>query len=123
MKGIRRLVSAAVAATILALPLATQAVEMQAKVESSVVMVVGSKVHLFHSGTADVKKEICLNDVLSVHRELMAGGHTTSQEVGKVKVLAYVGEHYFEAEILEGKIMSGDIAKKKTAFCLIQPKP
>ena len=81
----------------------------------------GSIVHLFHSGTADVKKEICLNDVIPVYRETMAGGHTASREVGKVKVLSYAGEHYFEAKVVEGKIKVGDIVKKDTASCLVQP--
>ena len=100
-------------------PLTAQAAEKKAK--SEVVMKAGKKVHLFHSGTADVKKEICLSDVVPVYRETMGGGHTTVKEVGKVKVLSYAGEHYFEAEIVSGEIKVGDIAKKETASCLVQP--
>ncbi len=40
------------------------------KVKSEVVMKVGNKVHLFHSGTPDVKK-IFLNDVVTVYREIV----------------------------------------------------
>lgn len=91
------------------------------EVKSEVVMKVGKRVHLFHSGTADVKKEICLNDVLTVYRENIHGGSTSVKEVGQVKVLSYDGTHYFEAEVVKGEIRPGDIAKKDTATCLIQP--
>lgn len=97
------------------------AVAADMKVKSEVVMKVGNKVHLFHSGTADVKKEICLNDVLTVYRESMHGGSSSVKEVGLVKVLSYDGTHYFEAEVVKGEIRTGDIAKKDTAMCLVQP--
>lgn len=98
-------------------PLAAQSAEK--KVKSEVVMKVGKTVSLFHSGTADVKKEICLNDTITVYRQL--GKNPQLKEVGKVKVLDYEGEHYFKAEVVSGEIKIGDIAKKETASCLIQP--
>ncbi|WP_236685521.1 hypothetical protein [Geobacter pickeringii] len=91
------------------------------KVKSQVVMKVGNKVHLFHSGTADVKKEICLNDVVTVYREIGGAKNPKVIEVGEVKVLSYVGEHYFEAEVVKGEVKPGDVAKKDSAACLIQP--
>lgn len=91
------------------------------KVESEVVMKVGNKVHLFHSGTADVKKEICPNDVITVYREIGGAKNPKTIEVGQVKVLSYAGEHYFEAEVVKGEVRPGDIAKKESAACLIQP--
>jgi hypothetical protein len=105
----------------LSAPSFVSALEKQPQIKNEIVMKAGKKVHLFHSGTADVKKEICLKDVIPVYRETMAGGHSTVKEVGKVKVLSYAGEHYFEAEIVSGEIKIGDIAKKETASCLIQP--
>lgn len=123
MRGILRLTVVTAVAVMLALPLTVLALEMQPQIKSEVVMKVGNKVHLFHSGTEDVKKEVCLNDVIPVYRDIMAGGHTTTKEVGKVKVLSYAGEHYFEAEVAEGEVRTGDVAKKKTAGCLIQPMP
>lgn len=123
MKSILRLFAAVGFAAALVLPLPSLALEKQPAIKSEVVMQVGNKVHLFHSGTEDVKKEICLTDVIPVYRDLMAGGHTTTKEVGKVKVLAYAGEHYFEGEVVEGEVKPGDVAKKKTAACLIQPRP
>ncbi len=121
MKGIVRIVALLVLAVLVAAPLVAQAIEKQPQIKSEIVMKVGKKVHLFHSGTADVKKEICLKDVIPVYRETMAGGHTTVKEVGKVKVLGYAGEHYFDAEVVSGEIRVGDIAKKETASCLVQP--
>ncbi|MHC1697936.1 MAG: hypothetical protein AB9919_07765 [Geobacteraceae bacterium] len=99
------------------------------KVKSKVVMKEGNKVHLFHSGTELVKKEICLNDVIPVYREMSVGYRALKgadqvknlKAVGKVKVLSYVGDHYFEAEIVEGDVRSGDVAKKEGAYCLVQP--
>lgn len=111
---------AAAVLSLLAVPPAAQAAEKKAKGE--VVMKVGKKVHLFHSGTADVKKEICVKDVIPVYRETMGGGHTTVKEVGKVRVTGYAGEHYFEGEVVSGEVKVGDIAKKESgASCLIQP--
>jgi hypothetical protein len=97
------------------------AVFAKEKVKIEVVMNEGKKVHLFHSGTADVKKDICLNDVIPVYRETMAGNHVIAKEVGKVKVLSFIGEHYFEAEVVKGEIKVGDVAKKEGAYCLVQP--
>ena len=59
--------------------------------------------------------------MIPVYRETMAGGHTTVKEVGKLKVFDYEGEHYFKAEVVSGEIKVGDIAKKETASCLVQP--
>jgi len=97
------------------------------KAKGEIVMKVGNKVHLFHSGTADVRKDICLKDVIPVYRESMR--HRTqkgtpemvSKEVGQVKVLSYVGDHYFEAEVVKGEVKVGDIAMKAGAACLVQP--
>ena len=121
MEKLIKILAVMVLSAALVVPMAANALETQPTVKSEIIMETGNKVHLFHSGTADVKKEICLNDVIPVYRETMAGGHTTSQEVGKVKVLSYVGEHYFEAEVVAGKIKVGDMAKKTTATCLVQP--
>lgn len=111
-----------IAALLLVLyPAAAFALERQPQIRSEIIMKAGDTLRLFHSGTADVRKEICLKDVLPVYRELMTGGHTTVKEVGKVKVVDYVGDHYFEAQVLEGEVKVGDIAKKGTASCMIQP--
>src|SRR5208337_4933232 len=52
------------------------------------IMEKGDIVCLFQSGTADVRKSITVNDVLPVYRETKS--HELV-EVGKIKVLSYVG--------------------------------
>ena len=121
MRKFGRIIAILAIAVVTAASITAYAIEKQPQIKSEIIIKVGKKVNLFHSGTADVKKEICLNDVIPVYREIMAGGHTTIKEVGKVKVLDYEGEHYFKAEVVSGEIKVGDIAKKETASCLIQP--
>jgi hypothetical protein len=103
--------------TAVSVPITVQAAD---KVKGEIVMKVGNKVNLFHSGTADVKKEICLGDVITVYRETGGAKNPKSTEVGSVKVTGYVGEHYFAAEIVKGEIKPGDIAMKKGAYCMVR---
>ncbi len=93
-------------------PIATE----QEKKASEGIMVKGDIICLFQSGTADVRKTIFVNDILPVYRE--AKTHELV-EVGKIKVIAYVGEDYIKAEVIEGELKSGDIAKKGEAAVLI----
>lgn len=126
MKNLLKVVMLLVFSALAAAPMAAYAA---GTVKSEVVMKEGNKVHLFHSGTQEVKKEICLNDVIPVYRDVPAGYRTakladqvkTLKEVGKVKVLSYAGDHYFEAEVVEGRVRPGDVAKKEAAYCLVQP--
>lgn len=89
------------------------------KVKSEVVMKVGNKVHLFHSGKVQAQSEIALGDVITVYRE--TGKTLQPREVGQVKVLSFIGDHYFEAEITRGEVKVGDIAKKENTSLLVQP--
>lgn len=89
-------------------PITVNAADKKAKNE--VVMKIGNKVHLFHSSKVDVQKEIAIGDVITVYREV--GKNPQPKEVGQVKVLSFIGLHYFEAEITKGNVKVGDIAKK-----------
>ncbi|MGC1454055.1 MAG: hypothetical protein WA946_02575 [Nitrospirota bacterium] len=80
------------------------------------IMVKGTVVCLFQSGTADVKKAININDILPVYRE--SKSHEL-KEVGKIKVLSYRGQDYLKGEVVEGELKAGDIAKKGDAASLI----
>ena len=80
------------------------------------IMVKGTIVCLFQSGTADVRKAININDILPVYRE---GKPHELKEVGKIKVLSYVGEDYLKGEVVEGELKAGDIAKKGDVASLI----
>jgi hypothetical protein len=104
------------------LPLAANAVspspipaEREEKIATGI-MVKGTIVCLFQSGTADVKKAINMNDILPVYRE--SKPHEL-KEVGKIKVLSYVGEDYLKGEVVEGELKAGDIAKKGEVASLV----
>lgn len=90
------------------------------KGKSEVVMKIGDKVHLFHSSKVEVQKDVALGDVLLVYRHV-GGKNVPPREVGKVKVLSFMGPHYFEAEIVAGEIKVGDMAAKNDASLLVQP--
>ena len=117
MKKVFKVVPLIALSAMLAIPVVSQAADKKAK--SEVVMKMGGKVHLFHSGNVEAQKEIAINDVLSVYR--ISGKNRLEKEIGTVKVLSFIGEHYFEAEILKGEIKIGDIAKKGDASLLVQP--
>ncbi|KAB0663857.1 hypothetical protein F6V25_15640 [Oryzomonas japonica] len=117
MKRIINILTLLSLSAILAIPVVTQAAEKKAKNE--IVMKMGSKVHLFHSSDVEAQKEIAVNDVLPVYRMNMKTRQET--EVGAVKVLSFMGKHYFEAEIIKGEVKIGDIAKKADASLLVQP--
>ena len=83
------------------------------------VMMVGTKLYLFCSGTAEARKTINVNDVLTVYREYPPDFSLESREVGKVRILSALGEYYFEAEVIEGHVQPGNVAKKGTVACYI----
>ena len=76
----------------------------------------GAVACLFQSGTADVKREIRINDTLTVYRE---NKDHQLKEVGKIKIRSYVGEDYLKGEVVEGELMPGDIAKKGDVASLV----
>ncbi len=104
-------------------PAVAQPTKQQQELRGEVDSKSGKKVRLFHSGTQDVKKTICVGDVIPVYREVYAYGAIKRTEVGKIKVLSYLGEHYIEAEVVAGKIRLGDVAQKESAACLVHPAP
>jgi hypothetical protein len=76
----------------------------------------GAHVYLFHSGTEDIKNAIRINDVLTVYRESPC---CNLKETGKIKIVSFTGDNYMKAEVVEGVIKPGDIAKKGTIAGLI----
>ncbi len=76
----------------------------------------GETVCLFQSGTADIRKEIHINDILTVYRE---DKEYKLQEVGRIKILSFVGEDYLKGEVVEGEVKAGNIAKKGDIASLI----
>ena len=117
MKKLVRIIPILSLFLIVAAPLIVHAADRKAK--SEIVMKMGSKVHLFHSSNVEAQKEIAIGDVLPVYR--VSVRTQQQKEVGQVKVLGFMGEHYFEAEIVKGEIKVGDIAKKENSGFLVQP--
>ncbi|TWJ19727.1 hypothetical protein [Geobacter argillaceus] len=117
MKRIARIIPILTLLVMVAAPLTVYAAGKKAK--SEVVMKMGNKVHLFHSSNVEAQKEIAVGDVLPVYR--LSGKAQQQKEVGQVKVIGFMGEHYFEAEIVKGEIKVGDIAKKENSALLVQP--
>jgi hypothetical protein len=117
MKKLTVFFTAAILSMVVAMPLSATAAEKKAK--SEVIMKMGNKLHLFHSGKVEAQKEIAIGDLITVYRE--SGKTRQQKEIGQVKVLSFIGEHYFEAEIVKGEIKIGDIAKKDATSLLVQP--
>ncbi len=89
--------------------------ENEEKAEKGI-RVKGETVCLFQSGTADVRQAIGVGDVLSVFRQEKSG---PVREVGKIRVLSYVGDDYLKGEVVEGELRTGDIAKKGDVASLV----
>jgi len=80
------------------------------------VMKAGQTLHLFHSGTDDVKRIIHANDILTVYRITPS---CELKKVGKIRVIAYIGETYLKGEVVEGEIKPDDMRKKGKVSCLV----
>jgi hypothetical protein len=85
------------------------------KVET--VMPPGAIVYLFHSGTAEIKRAVHVDDILTVYR---INTSCEVSEVGKIRVIAHIGETYLSGKVMEGEIKPNDIAKNgKVSFLVI----
>jgi hypothetical protein len=76
----------------------------------------GTIVYLFHSGVPNIREAIGSGDILPVYREDPC---CKVIETGKIKVLAYAGKNYIKAEVAQGEIKPGDVAKKGALSFLI----
>ncbi|OGU07771.1 MAG: hypothetical protein A2075_19230 [Geobacteraceae bacterium GWC2_58_44] len=119
MKKLTMMITLLAISIMVAAPLTANAAAGK-KAKSEVVMKIGNKVHLFHSSNVEAQKDIAIGDVITVYRQL--GGKTPQpKEVGELKVLSFIGPHYFEAEITKGEVKVGDVAKKDKTSLLVQP--
>lgn len=91
-------------------------------VSDNVVYRSGETVRLFHGGTKEAKTEFCLGETIPVYRWVGRGRYVDYKEVGKVKIARFVGEHYFDAVIVEGEVRNGDLVRKTSSACLIIPR-
>ena len=79
---------------------------------------VGQTVYLFFSGTDKEHRSLKAGDTLDVSRVDRTCEVTV---VGKIRVLGLLGETYLRAEVVEGRIRVGDIARKDAFSCLVIP--
>jgi hypothetical protein len=83
------------------------------------VLTAGAIVHMFHSGTPDVRTAIKINDVLTVYRDYPPDLGVVTKQTGKVKVINTLGDYYFAGEVIEGFVQPGSLALKGTVACII----
>jgi len=76
----------------------------------------GTTVYLFHSGTEEVRALLHPGDVLAIYR---TNPSCDALAVGKVRVVALLGENYLEAVVIEGSVKINDIAKQGMASFLV----
>ena len=79
---------------------------------------VGQTIYLFYSGTDEERRSLHEGDILAVSR---IDRSCDAAVVGKIRVLGLIGETYLKAEVVEGRIKVGDIARKDAISCLVIP--
>jgi hypothetical protein len=79
---------------------------------------VGQTIYLFFSGTDEERNSLHEGDTLPVSR---IDRSCDAAVVGKIRVLGLLGETYLKAEVVEGRIKTGDIARKDAISCLVIP--
>jgi hypothetical protein len=79
---------------------------------------VGQTVYLFFSGTDEERRSLHEGDILSVSR---IDRTCDAAAAGRIRVLGLLGETFFKAEVVEGRIKVGDIARKDAFSCLVIP--
>ena len=82
-------------------------------------MMAGTRLYLFHNSTQRTNDAINVNDILVAYREYPHQLSLESSETGKVRVLSSLGGNYYEAEVVEGTIVPGELARKGTVACFI----
>jgi hypothetical protein len=89
---------------------------------SEVEMVSGDKVRLFYGGTQEAKDIFCKGETVSIFR---ASPHEPRRyyEVGKVRIIRTIDNHYLEGTVVGGTVKTGDLARKGIAACLVVPFP
>lgn len=71
-------------------------------------------------GSGEVQKAVCLGETIPVYREVFIFQTMSRTEVGKVKVVSYSGDNKFNAQVVEGQLRDGDIARKDSVACLLE---
>jgi hypothetical protein len=120
--GIHKLAAVVLLAATIASPVTALAVayyplyHLQAGDETAAA--VGQTIYLFYSGTDEERRSLHEGDILAVSR---IDRSCAAAVIGKIQVLGLLGETYLKAEVVEGRIKVGDIARKDAIACLVIP--
>ena len=121
MNRVKRVVMGIAMLTLLVLMFACVTVPPQGRVKTAVLAKTGDTVQLFHGGNKLAKDEFCLNAIVTVYRYYPPYASVTQRsEVGRIKITGFVGDHYLEGVVVEGRIWNGDIAVQPNSECLIR---
>lgn len=80
---------------------------------------IGDQAPFMYDGAEGVKQVICAGEIMPVFKETSVLGLTKRTEVGAVKVLSYTGDNRFTAQVVEGRLSTGDVAMKDSARCML----
>jgi hypothetical protein len=121
MHRVKRVVVAIAMLSLPVLMFACVTAAPQAQVKTFALAKEGETVQLFHGGSKLAKDEFCLNAIVSVYRYYPPYVSVSQRsEVGKIKITGFVGDHYLEGVVVEGRIRNGDIAVQPNSECLIR---
>ncbi|HUI91528.1 MAG TPA: hypothetical protein VLX68_04685 [Chitinivibrionales bacterium] len=101
---------ASIASTFLFLPFLSNAAPIFPENEA------GTPLCLFGSDSTAMRKNITVNDTLSVYRTNPKG---KLYEVGKIKVVAVADNYFLKGVVIAGKLMDHDLAFKGALVLLI----
>ncbi len=76
----------------------------------------GDAVYLFYGGTDDAREAMHIGDTLSVYRTDQT---CATSQTGRIRILSYAGDYYIKAEVMDGEIKTGDIARKGKASGIV----
>jgi hypothetical protein len=90
-------------------------------VKSGSVLYIGDKAPFLYNGTEGVRQVICDGETIPVFKETNVLGLTKKTEVGAVKVVSYMGDRGFMGQVVDGRLVNGDIALKESSTCMLPP--
>ncbi len=120
MKNCRILLSVMMVAVASLVFTGCSALGTQPQIKAEVVMKTGEQLRLFYGGTKEAKETFCPGEEVTVYRAYPQR-RLRYVQMGKVKIVRVLDEHYLEGVVTSGPVKDGDIAMKASASCLVRP--